>query len=278
MPMRKSILPVICVLVSSLLLHGCIERSESSTKGERNMHKVKGMAELRSGYSSVDTNWRALMTCWREKVSARLGVGGDNLLPLILSAERELEVTRLLDAKEQQLRVKLPASFRHFHLASAGMGWFSAVDGYDREENGNRTSIYPLVAIGPLAVIDGEAYKIWEGAGTEGIRKPAPEEYYRYGHGAGQIDNGFDGSRLREMIKIGGLEQGTLILLNQFEVTLDGEMETWVLSHWHGLVRYKSFAEMVREMAYRDINGRGGFLVPLDRIRATPCLGSVVIG
>lgn len=266
------------------VLSACVKESDDSREGEwgRGMRSTP-MAKIHSGYSSERSDWRKFLACWRNGVTERLFKVTQST-SLKLSPDENLVGGRVdsvvkgqVEEVEKRLGHRLPKSFVDFHMASEGTGWYSFIDGYDLLIREKPKSLYPLQLVDKLAVADKKALRIWTEAGTDSVRRPPDEEYYRYGHGSGQVDSGFDGPKLRDMVKVGGLSQGTLILLNPFEVTQDGEMETWVLAHWHGLIRYKSFAEAVREMAYRDVGNRGGFLLSTSDLLGSKCSSLIAI-
>lgn len=247
------------------------------------MNKSTGLQRISSGYLKSRSSWEAFLGCWKSQVDFRQVRDMKSGVAVELTSHMNIvnagliahaEVIRKIENAEFQLKVELPPSFRDFQVATAGEGWYSDVDGYDKENDGLRRSLYSIRDIGYLSDVDSAALKIWP---EDGFQRPSDDEYYRYGHGSGQLELAFDSSQLKHMIKIGGVTRGGLVLLNPGEVTKDGEMEVWILSPWHGLVRYLSFAEMIREMAYRDINDTGGFLIHSDKLPASPCIESLVI-
>lgn len=88
-----------------------------------------------------------------------------------------------------------------------------------------------------------------------------------------QDEAAFREEHLPLLVKIGGMGQGDAILLNPREVTPDGEMEAWLLSFKVFAKRYRSFAELMQEMAFRDVNDNGRFFVPSEELATAPCTG-----
>jgi hypothetical protein len=48
-------------------------------------------------------------------------------------------------------------------------------------------------------------------------------------------------------------------------------MEAWILSFKIFAKRYRSFAELMQEMAFRDVNDNGRFFVPSGELATAPC-------
>jgi hypothetical protein len=85
-----------------------------------------------------------------------------------------------------------------------------------------------------------------------------------------QPPNFFRWSYLDKLIKVGELEQGTVLLINPLEITADGEWEAWLLSpQLAGAFRYRSFAELMQTIAYQEVNETGGRNIGREELLAS---------
>ena len=74
-------------------------------------------------------------------------------------------------------------------------------------------------------------------------------------YGDEQDSSGFDVSYLSTAIQISAVGDGVL-LLNPLVTTSDGEWEAWFFANWlPGARRYRSFIELVREIARNSTHG-----------------------
>lgn len=220
------------------------------------------MKDIHSGYASGPADWLAFLHCWRETVQARLakrpGYSGLHALPpgINLLAEAPGDVADEVARLQDRLKVQLPRSYLDFAQARRGQGWVietfadssSLAKGVDQ-------GVLPLAKIGKFADLDAVTLSRWV-AGGAGSRAIRPYEYYRYGYQSDmsrvQDSALFNVETLQHMIKIGDLDQGAVLLLNPREITTDGEMEAWTLSFRTHAQRFRSFAELMQDLAYVD--------------------------
>ncbi len=220
------------------------------------------MKDIHAGYASGPADWLAFLRCWRETVQARLarrpGYSGLGALPpevnLVADAPGDVaeEVARLQD----RLKVQLPQSYLDFARARRGQGWvIETFADASAMAKGTGQGVLPLAKIGNFADVDAATWGIWKRDGASG-RAIRPDEYYRYGYQSDmsrvQDSALFDVEALQHMIKIGDLDQGAVLLLNPRDITADGEMEVWVLSFRTHAQRFRSFAELMQDLAYVD--------------------------
>jgi hypothetical protein len=275
---------VISAVFAACICAGCSRQPLSDAPREHTMRNSpnsgEGLRGVTSGYSG-SSDWRGFLRCWFAKVQSAPASDRLNASTKMSFLQSNAPAIDGLDALgpegilllEHRLGYPLPRSFVDFQSATHGNSWYGYIDGFDLDIHGLRAGLYPAKQVGKFREIDSAGWSLWADAA---MPKPHASEYYRYGHNSGQIPSGFESSRIGDFIKVGGLAQGAVILLNPFERTSDGEMEAWLLSPAHGVVRYLSFAALVKEMAYRDLKGGGGFLVPSYAIEQHDCLRLII--
>lgn len=147
-------------------------------------------------------------------------------------------------------------SYRHFVIATQGAGWFIDAFGGLDEEGRPVGGLLPASRIGLFREVDTSTFTKWF-QNSAGPRWTAPANYYSYGYQPDpkrrQDSAHMNSVSLPSLIKVGDLEQGGVILLNPAELTSDGEMEAWTLSFRTHVTRYRSFAELMQDLAYIDI-------------------------
>ena len=212
-----------------------------------------------SGYVSTEQDWHSFLSCWRSHVQARLARGESyTKLQSVPPALNQLSVDstaakRAIADAERRLGIKLPASYVHFVLASGDAGWFIESFGTPDDANGKLISV-SAIDLYPRA--DPENFGYWSNSGPDTLNIEA-EKYLRYGYHSEpllrQDSVYFRIDQLNSLIKVGDLDQGDAILLNPKVISVDGEMEAWLLSFKSFASRYRSFAELMQELAYLDI-------------------------
>lgn len=219
------------------------------------------MKDIHAGYASTAADWLAFLRCWRGTVQARLakrpGYSGLAALPADVNVVADApghvadDVARLQD----RLKLQLPPSYLHFAQARHGRGWVIESLTGARVISAETADVLPQAGIGRFAELDAATLKTWTQSGSHG-RTIRPDEYYRYGYQAdpGRRQDGalFNVEALPQMIKVGGFAQGGVLLLNPAEVTADGEMEAWSLDFRTFAQRFRSFAELMQDLAYLD--------------------------
>jgi hypothetical protein len=130
----------------------------------------------------------------------------------------------------------------------------------------------PIEKVGHFKDIDKLNWGGWHRAMGGAI--PGPDEapasiYYRYDDS--QQDD-FRWAYLDKLVKVGELRQVAALLINPLEITSDGEWESWLLSTQSGALRYRSFAEMMQTIAYREMLEVGGKSIPREDLIRT-CAG-----
>jgi hypothetical protein len=249
---------------------------------ETNHSQPNKMRDIASGYVSSQSNWVAFLQCWRAAIDERLKRGDSyselkGMPPALNIVAQEFDAA-LLQSKiaevEGRLKLVLPRSYRDFLVASAGRGWFIEALG---ELDASGKALNGLSGIGELnwfkdAAI--EVYRMWY---RNSDPKPvSPKVYYRYGFIedtlSAQNPVQFSQSDLEGLLLVGELSQGAVILLNARAITSDGEMEAWVLDPGTpGATRYRSFAEMMREIALGDVNNGGPIISRPEAINPFHC-------
>ncbi|WP_132325069.1 MULTISPECIES: SMI1/KNR4 family protein [Methylomonas] len=247
------------IFLSALLLAtsiGCTDREPATNSKDRS--DSANTISIDSGYASGEQDWRSFLTCWRTAVQARLARGESytslkSLPPSLnqVSATTSTSELAVADA-ERRLNVKLPASYRHFVLASGNAEWFiesfGTLDGDGKLSNVSAIDVYPLA--------DPKNFGYWSSTGPDTLILEA-RKYLRYGYHTEPLlrqDSAyFRIDQLDSLIKVGDLDQGGAILLNPKVISADGEMEAWLLSFKSGASRYRSFAELMQNLAYLDI-------------------------
>jgi hypothetical protein len=241
------------------------------------------MKEIHSGYASSPADWLAFLRCWRETVQARLakrpGYSGLSALPpdVNLVADAPGDVTEDVARLQDRLKVQLPRSYLDFAQARRGRGW--VIESFTDAEviSGETADVLPLAKIGKFADLDAATLNTWlkTGAGSRAIR---PDEYYRYGYQSDmsrvQDSALFNAEALQHMIKVGDFAQGGVLLLNPREITADGEMEAWSLDFRTFANRFRSFAELMQDLAYLDAdpdNTESALVVP-NAYERCPCV------
>jgi hypothetical protein len=219
------------------------------------------MKDIHAGYASTPADWLAFLRCWRETVQARLakrpGYSGLAALPPGVNrvADAPGDVSAEAARLQQQLKVQLPRSYLDFAQARHGQGW--VIESLtEAGVIGEATAdVLPLASIGRFADLDAATLDTWLKNGAAG-RAIRPDEYYRYGYQAdvSRVQDGalFHVEALKPMIKVGDFAQGGVLLLNPHEATADGEMEAWALDFRTFASRFRSFAELMQDLAYLD--------------------------
>ena len=239
-----------------MMITGCSD-GESVPDSKDGSGSAKTLS-IHSGYASTEEDWQGFLTCWRSAVQARLARGESYAgLKSLPSSLNQVSVTSsttapAIAAAERRLGVQLPASYRHFVLASDNAGWF--IESFGTSEGNGK--LWNVSAIDSYPVADPKNYGYWSNSGPDMFNLD-PEKYLRYGYHQNPLQRQdsayFKIDQLKNLIKIGDLYQGDAILLNPKIVSVDGEMEAWLLSFKTGASRYRSFAELMQNLAYLDI-------------------------
>jgi hypothetical protein len=222
------------------------------------------MMDIRSNYASTRADWTRFLGCWRHVVSERLsktrGWSGLSALPDDVNRVADAGTADIAGHEIERIQVRLghrlPKSYLDFAVATGGRGWFVEAFGHVDTSGRPAGGLSSFAAIGPFKGIDAPTYGVWMGtAGSP--RTVSPAEYYRYGYEADpkkrQDSANVDLRALEYMIKVGDLDQGAVVLVNPREITQDGEMEAWTLSFTSHVTRYRSFAELMQDLAYIDL-------------------------
>lgn len=275
--MLNRLFAVLLFFILTACSHPENQAPDSEQRGVSQMHLQK-MSDIDSGYRSSERDWAAFLGCWRDAVNERVSKSGRAPWPVTVNRVDEGGTTSqhnqaLLDELERSLGQKLPKSYRNFAAVTGGR-WFVESVG-DPAYPGTLTHLSPINSVGRFKDVDLLNWGIWSKAATAaGELDVPPEKYYRYGYSE-KSDERQDISQFRwkyldRLIKVGELEQGTVLLINPFEITSDGEWEAWMLSpQLAGARRYRSFAEMLQHIAYQDILQVGGTLLPPAKLRTT---------
>lgn len=276
---------MVAIAVASLLviLTGCFpsENHPNSEQKEREVQmQVQKMSDINSGYQSSEADWAIFLNCWRDAVEDRLASQSQSA-SLPPDANHVVSVDdaayhqhkALLDDLEKSIGRKLPKSYRDFAMVTGGQ-WL--VESVGETPDINVPSHLSLIrSIRDFKSADPFHWGIWNEAASKTFElEISPTKYYRYGYfekpGEGQDSAHYRVKEIGSLIKVGELEQGTVLLINPFEITSDGEWEAWMLSpQFPGAVRYRSFAELMQHIAYQDILESGGVFIAPAKLRAT---------
>jgi hypothetical protein len=194
---------------------------------------------LQSGYAGDAANWKTFLECWSAQVPADKPSAG-----LIRRAQGSTSLAeagqrQALAGAESRLGLRLPASFKDFHVAFASLGLAYAGEG----ERG-------LFAPGHIVPLKDHAPHIVEEAEEWPVESP-DARYYRYG-----TDQDTASGRtklLRNALVVGqyGSDPYELVILYPDSLTADGEMEA-ALRYHAGEFRAPGFAELMRQVSYWD--------------------------
>ena len=266
----------LCTCGCALLLHltsGCsqVDNKDATLtrKHQDTTMIVESMVDVASGYKSSERDWMAFLRCWSDGVSKRLGkkaIVSDRFL----GSKSAEEIQALIRESEARLGKKLPKSYEDFVRVTGG-GWMVESAGPNQKHD-LPSNLLPVAQIGNFWEVDRRNWASWERALNGVSREPlTANDYYRYGYkeSPSDLQDRFRWEHLEYLIKIGELEQGTVLLLNPREITSDGEWEAWLLSPQVGAKRYRSFAELMQTIAYQDVLDKGGFFLPSSTLRAT---------
>lgn len=242
---------------------GCGKNGGFEKGGENNMTTISSM------YRSSEVDWYDFLMCWKSKI------GSERTSPLFKKERIEEEIRKnsiIISDIEKKLNLQFPKSYRHF-ISITGGRWAALNDGNGWLDSVNDSNFLLVGDIGKFKAIDKENFGYWKDAVQDDAADVSDAVYFRYGfpsEGMKRQDHAlFRGKYLEDLVKIGELEQGTIIALNPRIIFSDGEMEAWVLSFKLGAIRYRSFAELMQEMAYRDINKVGGSHFDSGKINST---------
>lgn len=134
-----------------------------------------------------------------------------------------------INAKEQELKVALPPSYREFLLTTNGFRQISFFAGH----------LFPVEKIGWTKDIDPDFLKIL----NEFDVPVSDEQYFVYGDK--QRSELFRLEYLNATLQISEWVDGSVILLNPL-VKFGEEWEAWVYANWYpGAHRYRSFRELI---------------------------------
>lgn len=240
------------------------------------MH-IRSMADITAGYLSSEGDWVRFLNCWRAGVEKRLAertaLPANSNRPDVPGSRQVEHNSSELATAESRIGRQLPASYRHFVLVTGGKWLVESAGGL--QNSGPSGRFLQINQIGSFKAIDAINWKAWEtaraGVPTVDV---AAEEYYRYGYRAKPLEPQFRyrSSHLDHLIKVGELEQGSIVALNPAEVTSDKEWEAWLLSPQVGAMRYRSFAELMQHIAYQDIGDTGGAFLPSSTLQSS-CAG-----
>ena len=262
--------PLLAVII------GCSDQ-EPATSSKDNSSSATTLS-IDSGYASTEQDWRDFLTCWRSSVQARLARGESyaslkSLPPSLnqVSAPTSTSELAITDA-ERRMGVKLPKSYVHFILASGNAGWF--IESFGTLEGDGTLANVSAIDVYPRA--DPQDFGNWVSSGPDMLILEAGK-YLRYGYHSDPLQRQdsayFRLDQLQSLIKVGDLDQGGAILLNPKVISVDGEMEAWLLSFRTFATRYRSFAELMQELAYLDIQmdkAQSSIAVP-DILREVEC-------
>ena len=244
------------VIAASCFLLACNEQAPAPIKSSEALPLLTFTANYRSG----NTDWKHFLQCWREHVNNRLNLGrgysGLKLLPpnmnVVPLGKSVVESQAIIKKYEEKLGVKLPASYKHFIEATNNQGWYIE----SSTAPASRVTLLPLDEIGPYPDKDPKNLEYWKRSDPSS-RPIDIHRYVRYGYHPDPMKRQdpayFEVSQLETLLLIGAFEGGGAILLNPKIVSTDGEFETWVLDFKTFAWRYRSFAEMMQNVAYFDI-------------------------
>lgn len=197
-----------------------------------------------SGYVPGSEQWEALLRCWHAAVvrDRTASVLPYKILPA--TSSNSFEHQRAIADVEARLGVVLPRSYRDFHVAfSMTFGTAALLD----PQKSRGTGFLNLSSIARLSDIEPEAVNI---AKRFPIESP-DDEYFIYG--VKQSDASGRTRNLAGSILVGrhGSDGFERVVLYPQVRTADGEMEAAL--HYHsGEFRAPSFAELMRQLAYRE--------------------------
>ncbi len=274
--MMKRIALSLCFLLEMASLGACQNRDNSDSKtyvGNQERPSID------SGYVSSDKDWLEFLSCWKGEIGNRLAsepnrstvlMGGLGIS--LIGTDEYLGNRKFVEEFRGDKGRSLPKSYRDFAAVTGG-AWVveSSGDGMDVRNYG---MLLPTKDIAKFKDIDFANWNIWQEAiGKNSAREVSPEMYYRYGFDNNpkerQDSAQFRWKHLNDLIKVGELEQGTVLLINPMEISSDGEWEAWLLSpKLPGANRYRSFAELMQHIAHQDIFMRGGSFVSKDKLNA----------
>jgi|GEM_PF-2607673 len=271
---------VLFALLFFLLITSCSQHEEKvdAPKDESSvkMHIGK-MSELNSGYTSSMADWHRFLKCWSSSVEA-VNQSTEEGTSFERDGARDVNLNntamnlQLIEKREASLKLKFPASYRDFFAVTRGV-WL--VKSLGASENVSFPSNFLNAdEVGLFREVDKSNWESWHRAmGKERPPIVPPDIYYRYGYSENrsekQDDAQFRWEYIENMIKVGELEQGAVILLNPNEITQDGEWEAWLLSPKSGANRYRSFAELMQILVYQSVKKSGKAFVPSDTLNST---------
>ncbi len=232
---------LILLIVITTAITGCSESKSTQTGSKHLDEQSKSLGELDSGYRGSAKSWRVFVECWKRHA---IQEGRDTKRPFVQnitlvgkSHESEQDILAL----EARISLQLPRSYREF------LSTFS-IDTDGAKSNGG-VGLFGFDAIEKLSLAD-PAY-------LEAIRPWAFEandsSYFKYG--TDQDDAATRFSYLTNAIVIGKyIDDGFgYIVLFPESVTKDGEFEAAIIEH-AGEFRASSFAELMRQLSFFDIN------------------------
>lgn len=134
-------------------------------------------------------------------------------------------------AKEEELKIQLPNSYRSFLKTSNGFRQVSLFNG----------DLYPVQKIGWVADRDPDLIEILEDVGLDDDY--SDEEYYVYGED--QLNHIYKLDHLKASLMISWWTSSAFILLNP-KVRYGNEWEAWIYANWYpGAKRFRSFEELI---------------------------------
>lgn len=203
---------------------------------------MKALKYLHSNYVGDPAAWRIFLSCWLSEM------GCEYALP-----------TGFQDDSIELIGRRPPKSYADFVLATGGKGFLSPLDMALNSDSS--LAFFQIDMVGLFKEKDPDSWRIW--CDYDGYL--SYEEYCDYS--SSQKVGWRSGMGVDNLVLVGDLWNGIVLLLNPLEVTSDGEWEAWYLSgRLPGALRFKSFAEMMVAIFFSEINRSSyfGFVDDVD--------------
>lgn len=228
----------------------------------QNSHENSPFRSLKSHYNGSPEKWRQFLECWwgrkRSKTSPDIATKFDSYWKAVKIDvdSNEPKIRSKLTDLEKKIGQPLPPSYRDFILATGGRFLFP-YHALQFDPKVGKDDFYDPNKVDLLSKLEPESWRISRSV-TEGLLF-TQAEYYRYGVDADGVPLGYDGRYYSEhvdhLILVGSAYVYGTFELNPLEVTSDGEWEAWnFYENLSGVARYRSFAEMMQDMYFNEMN------------------------
>jgi hypothetical protein len=244
------------LIVAMCLFAGCSDNHAVNLSAERKRVKSMQLKDWESGYLTQAADWQGFLACWRNGVAQRAAKeNASNIVLTVLSKFTQLsrdpqpsvaDTETQLSHLEARLGTTLPKSYIDFVRVyrppiyrphDAPGGGILRVGMFGPQQVGFLSQLEPRLAQQsaeiPVETSDAEYY-------VYGINQS--DVAIRTGNRPGAIVVGSHGPAAYD-----------LIVMYPQEKTRDGEMEAALIFH-SGEFRAPSFAELMRQLAYMEIN------------------------